>query len=249
MAQLYLTGGVRLDGPTGSFTEADLPGNQGRLVLVVLAVERRPISRDELADIVWGEHPPDQWSGALAAIVSKLRTLLTTCGLDGHDVVSSVGGTYSLELPPDAWVDWEAAIRRVDRAEGAARHDRHADAVVDATVASSILRRPMLTGIDCSWADAVRRRHADLRYRCLTALAASWIELGDHQLAATVAESAVQFEPFRETAHRLLIEADAARGDRAAALTALARFERVMREELGIEPSPETVELGRRLRR
>lgn len=248
MARLYLTGGVRLDGPTGSFTEADLPGNQGRLVLVVLAVERRPIARAELADIVWGEQPPDQWSGALAAIVSKVRTLLTACGLDGHDAVGSVGGTYSLELPPDTWVDWEAAIRRVDRAEGAARHGRLVDAVADATVASSILRRPMLTGIDCAWADAVRRRHADLRYRCLTTLAASWIELGDHQLAATVAESAVQHEPFRDVAHRLLVEADMARGDRAAALTALTRFERIMRDELGIEPTAKSIELGRHLR-
>ncbi len=248
MAQLYLTGGVRLDGPAGSFTESDLPGNQGRVALVALAVERRPLARDALAEIVWDEDPPEQWSGALAAVVSKLRTLITACGLDGHDVMASVGGTYALVLPPDTWVDWETAIRRLDRAEGAIRHREWGSAVEEATVASGILRRPMLTGVDSRWADRLRRRQDDALYRCLTTLAAGWIELGDHQLASTVAESAVQLDPLREIGHRLLIEAEEARGDRAAALRALARCEQLMADELGVEPSAATVELGRRLR-
>lgn len=248
MAHLYLTGGVRMDGPTGSFTDADLPGNQGRLAFVALAVERRSIARDALADIVWDDDPPAQWSGALAAIVSKIRTLITACGLDGHDVMASVGGTYALILPSGAWVDWECAIGRLDRAEGAARHGDFASAVEEATVASSILRRPMLTGVDCRWADRLRRRQVDASYRCLVTLAASWLELGDQQLASTVAESAVQLDPLRELGHRLLVEAEASRGDRAAALRALARCEDLMADELGVEPSAATVELGRRLR-
>lgn len=248
MARLYLTGGLRMDGPDGSFTDADLPGHQGRIAFAALAVERRSMARDELAEIVWDDDPPEQWSGALAAVVSKIRSLISGIGLDGRAVMASVGGTYSLLLPPDTWVDWESAIRYLDRAEGAVRHDDHAAAVADGTIASSILRRPILPGVDCRWSERLRRRQDDALYRCLVALATAWNELGDHQLASTIAESAVEVDPLRELAHRLLVESEFARGDRAAALRALARCEDLMREELGVDPSAETMALGERVR-
>lgn len=248
MARLYLTGGVRLDGPTGSFSDAALPGNQGRVAFVALVVERRPLARDALAEIVWDEDPPGQWRGALAAIVSKIRTLLTACGLDGPEVMASIGGTYALVLPPDTWVDWEVAVRRLDRAEGAVRHGDFDAAVKEATIASGILRRPVLAGVDGHWPERLRRRQDDALYRCLVTLATAWNELGDHQLAATVAHAAVELEPLRELGHRLLVEAEEARGDRAAALRALAQCEQLMADELGVEPSAATVLLGRRLR-
>ena len=50
MARLYLTGGLRMDGPRGSFSDTDLPGQQGRIAFVALAVERRSVARDELAE-------------------------------------------------------------------------------------------------------------------------------------------------------------------------------------------------------
>ena len=70
MARLYLTGGLRLDGPAGSFTDGDLPGNQGRIAFAALAVERRPLTHDRLADIVRDESPPAQWKTALTPVVS-----------------------------------------------------------------------------------------------------------------------------------------------------------------------------------
>ena len=248
MARLYLTGGLRLDGPAGHFTDSDLPGNQGRIVFAALAIERRPLSHDQLADIVWDERPPPQWKSALAPVISKTRSLITATGLDGPGILTSAGGAYALSLPADIWVDLEEAFRRLDRAEGSLRHDRHADAARDATVASSILRRPLLTGVDNVWADRVRDRLTDALYRCSIALATAWIHLGDHQLAATAARTAIELDPLRELAHRLLIEAERARGDRSAALRAYARCVDVLATELGTSPSPETLRLADTLR-
>jgi DNA-binding SARP family transcriptional activator len=245
LARLYLSGGLRLDGPSGSFTDGDLPGNQGRIAFAALAVERRPLSHDELADIVWDEMPPSQWKSALTAVISKTRSLISTTGLDGRAVLTSVGGAYALSPPAEIWVDLEEAMRRLDRAEGALRHGNHADATRDATVASSILRRPFLTGIDNLWVDRVRRRLADALYRSSISLASGWNHLGDHQLAATAAETAIQLDPLRELAHRLLIEAEQARGDRSAARRAYSRCVDILATELGVPPSPETLDLAR----
>lgn len=243
MARLYLTGGLRLEGPTGWFDDADLPGTQGRVAFAALAIERRPISHDELADIVWDESPPTQWKSTLSPMISKIRSLIGTTGLDGGTVLPSVGHAYAFRPPSDIWVDLEDAFRRLDRAEGALRHHHFEQTTRDATVASSILRRPFLTGVDSLWADRVRRRTSDALYRCSIALATAWTQLGDHQLATTTAETAIQLDPLREIAHRLLIQAEIARGDRSAALRAFARCEDIMAAEFGAPPSPDTIAL------
>lgn len=248
MTRLYLTGGIRLDGPRSSFADVDLPGQQGRIALAALAVERRPISHDELADIIWDGEPSGRWKSALAPIVSKIRTLLTAVGLDGSVVLGSVGGTYRLALPPDAWIDLEDAMRRLDRAEGARRHGDHASACREATVASAILRRRFLPGVDNLWADRVRRELDEAQHRCAVTLADAWIRLGDPQMAVISAERAIALDPLRELGYRLLMEAERSRGDHSAALRAFARCEATLRAEIGAAPSPETCDLAESIR-
>jgi len=243
LARVYLTGGLRLDGPAGSFDDADLPGHQGRIAFAALVIERRPLSHDELADIIWDESPPERWKNVLTPVISKIRSLVTKTGLDGSAVLTSAGGAYELHAPADMWIDAENALRRLDRAEGALRHHQYAEAAPDATIASSILRRPFLTGVDNLWADRIRRRQTDALYRCSITLAAVWNELGDPQLAATAAETAIQLDPLRETGYRLLIQAEQGRRDRSAALRAFARCEDILAAEFGAQPSPETIAL------
>lgn len=245
---MYLTGGLRVEGPAGALVESDLPGAQGRLALTALLIERRALSRDQLAELVWGEELPTRWTAALHTIISKLRSLLSTVGIDGRSTVATVGASYTLTLPPHSWIDLEDAWQRLDRAEGALRHAEPRTATTEATVAYSILRRPLLAGIDGHWIEDQRRRQATAAYRCAAVLAEAWLQLGDHRLAAVVAESAIALDPLREIGYRLLMRAEWGHGDRAAALRALARCERMMADELDATPSTETRELGAQLR-
>ena len=237
---MYLTGGLRLDGPDGSFTDADLPGNQGRLAFAALVVERRTLERDALAEIVWNGTLPPKWDGALSTIISKLRSLLVRTGLDARAVVPAVGGTYAIVLPHDAWVDVEDATRRLDRAEGALRHGDVDVATAEGTTCSAVFRRPFLPGIDGEWVESRRRTHAEARYRCSVVLARAWIARGDPGLAVTIATDAIRLDPIREVGHQLLIEGELARGDRGAAKRAFEQCRDVLDRELGVEPSPVT---------
>ena len=248
MARVFLTGGLRFDGPHGSFADADLPGGQGRVAFAALAILRRPVARDELAEIVWDGRPPAKWDGALSAITSRLRSLLTGVGLDGKEVLTSAGGTYALRLPPGTWVDLEDAYRRLDRAQGALRHDEFEQATTEGTVAAGILRRPFLTGLDTEWIAAERRHQTDALHAATVVLASAWLALDDPVLAATISASAVAIDPLREVGHRLLMRSEWQRGDRGAALRALAECERVLDEELGVTPSPDTLALAAEIR-
>ena len=243
MVRVYLTGGLRFEGPDGWFDDGDLPGNQGRIAFAALVVERRALPRDTLADIVWNGRLPAKWEGALSTIISRTRGLIASTGLDPKDVLPTIGGTYAIVVPHDGWVDLEDAIRRLDRAEGALRHDDLDLAVADATAASATLRRPLLPGVESEWVEEHRRRHRDASYRCSTVLARAWLRRADPGLAAINAETAVALDPIREVGHRLLVEAELARGDVGAARRALDRCRAVLDEELGIEPSAATLAL------
>jgi DNA-binding SARP family transcriptional activator len=97
-------------------------------------------------------------------------------------------------------------------------------------------------------ADAPPTRTADALYRCYVALARAWIERDDFQLASTIAESAIELDPYREVGYRLAIEAELCRGDRGAALMTFERCQRTFADELGVSPSAETAEIGVGLR-
>ena len=238
---MFLTGRVGMVSDAGSFDESDLPGAQGRLAFASLVLETSPKAREELADRVWaGEPLPDSWNAALNSLISKIRRLLGQLGLDGKEVLLQTAGSYQLVLPAGSWVDVEDATRRLDRAEGARRHGRMPDAVSEATVAAGIFRRPFLPGVTGHWAESIRDRHRDALYRSYEVLAEGWCHNRDPGLAATVAQRAIELNPFRESAYRLLMQAESARGDRAAAILAYRRCCEMLSDELGTVPSPET---------
>ena len=163
--------------------EKRLPGRQGPVALVYLALERaRPVPIDELADAVWGEELPRAWEAALSAIVSKVRTALSEVGLDARRSITTVSGRYQLTLPANTWVDVEAARVALDEAEGRVRASRFRDAWGPGNVAASITNRVLLAGVDAEWAERARQTLRSVRVRALSCLASA--ALAEHGVAA-----------------------------------------------------------------
>src|SRR5262249_7176431 len=108
--RISATGPLRLEAGGVVIDEGRFPGRQARLVFAYLVWERsRPVPRDELADLLWGEAAPPTWEKALTGVLGKLRSLCAECGSDGGPAISSAFGCYQLRLPEGSWVDVEAA--------------------------------------------------------------------------------------------------------------------------------------------
>jgi len=239
MVRVYLAGGVAVEAGRHLVTESELPGRQGRLLFAVLAAEhRRAVPREELSEILWDETPPPSWDTALRALVSKLRTAVREAL--GANAVESAFGCYQLQLPSSPWIDLEAAADAIHRAEALVLERRISEAAGWAGPAWAISGRPFLPGEEGAWIDRQRDRLRDIRIRALCCLAEISTAGGEPTLAARDAAEAVQLDPFGERAHRLLMRAHAAAGDRAAALQAYERLRRLLADELGADPSPET---------
>jgi DNA-binding SARP family transcriptional activator len=223
--------------------EDTLPGRKGRVLFAYLVLNRgRPLPRDELLMAGWGEDTPAEAGNALSVVLSKLRHGLGAERLRGRTEIE-------LLIPQATFVDVEAALEGAHRAESCIAEGRWAQAWGPAGIAYHVATRPFLAGLDALWIDEWRRRLEDVRLRGLECFAAAGLGLGGPALAQAEerARMLTALAPYRETAHRILIEALELRGNVAEALRAYEQLSVMLREELGIAPSPTLQAVHRRL--
>lgn len=243
--RIYLTGPMTLQAGGRTVVDQRFPARQGRLAFAYLVAERiRPIPRDELAEVIWADRLPDSWDAALSAIVSKLRGLLHQARVPARLLsITTSGGRYALHAAPSVWIDVETAANAIDEAEGSLRAGDARRTWGLANVAVTIYRRPFLPGVDNPWVDSRRAAQRSMLVRGLEILSDLSLQNGESALAAQYATEAVALEPFRETGYQRLMRAHAGAGNRAEALRVYERCRRLLAEELGTDPAPETEEL------
>ena len=132
-----------------------LPGRQGRIVLAYLALRHYPVSRDELADVVWPDALTASWERDLSAVVSKVRAALDS--VDLGSLLHGALGCYELQLPPTSRVDVEDAVRFVEDAESAWRDGNRDVAIPAAATAANLARRPFLPAERGLWIERLPR--------------------------------------------------------------------------------------------
>lgn len=98
------------------------------------------------------------------------------------------------------------------------------------------------------WLRDERQHDADERVRQQLLEAETALGKGQSEAALAAAEAALALDPYAETALRLLMQAEAAAGNRAGALAAHARFAERLRADLDAEPDAETEALAATLR-
>lgn len=223
----------------GRRVERNFPGRQGRLLFVYLAAHRfRPVERDELLRVLWGERPPAEADGALRVLLSKLRRVLGPGTLPA-------GGTLQLQLPSNAWIDLEAAREAIHRAESALALSEWERAWGAAQVTLFVSRRGFLPGEEAPWIDELRRELDHLYVRALETYGRASLEIGGTELVAAerCGRELVARSPYRESGHGLLMASLVKTGNSAEALLVYEELRRLLRTELGIAPSPAMREL------
>jgi DNA-binding SARP family transcriptional activator len=236
---------IQLCGPVvverdGRRVEQELPGRQGRLLLAYLAV-RHPdaVRRDELVEALWPGEPPAAADVALRALLSKLRRALGPEALPARGDARLIG----------ARVDLASAREAIHRAESALALGEWERAWGAAQVALFTARRGFLPDVTGDWVEAVRRELDSLYERALEAYALASLRVGGTELptAERAARELIARAPYRESGHRVLMEALALQGNVAEALRAFERVRTLLRDELGVAPSAETRALHERL--
>ena len=224
----------------GERLDSKIP-RQARLLFAYLVVnDDRPIARDELVEAVWGGEAVSP--EVLNPVISKLRKAL------GADRIQGRG---EIRFTPDdsTFVDASWALNALHGAESSAEGNDWARVWSLGHSAYHIAKRQFMLGHEAPWIDEWRRRLAEVRDRGLSLFAESALQLGGTALgpAERAARSLMDAAPFNETGYRVLMETLETRGHRAEALLVYDRLKRLLREELGVDPSPAVQEVYVRL--
>ncbi len=247
--RIAICGKLAIEAGDQTLLERDFPARQGRRLWCYLVLERRrSVSRDELAEALWGDEAPDGWDASLSAVASRLRAAMKPVAamVGGLDVTSDAGG-YRLHLPSDAFVDFERARYGLHLAESARSREEVTTALSEGRVALEIAARGFLPGDGLPWVELRRRQLRDIQIHAAECLAESELRRNEPLRAEREAEQLLTIDPLNETGYRIRMQAAAALGNRAGVIRAMTQCRELLASIAGMEPSRETERLYREL--
>jgi DNA-binding SARP family transcriptional activator len=235
---ISLFGSVSVVTPERQLGPKDFLGRKPKQLLEILLLqEGRPVPKDQLAERLWGESLPVNFSASLEHYVSLLRKRLDPNGRVNASLVRTVHGGYRCELD-DVQVDTMTFDRVYERhVSGQANR-------ADLEMAVTLARGDLLEDEPyADWAIGPRAVYAQRHVELLVAAARMALASGDGARGAELATAAVTRDSYAEPAHRLLMLAHYVMGRQSAALVAFDRCREHLTGELGVDPLPETTRL------
>ncbi len=200
----------------------------GQRLIALLALHHRPLTRLRAAGTLWPEFSTKR-------SLADLRTTLWRINQSGEAIVTASQSAVALNADIDVDVlKLMALTRQLDQAAvGLGQIDLD-------SVTMPELTSDLLPDWYEEWVQDERESLRQIRLHGLEILAAALTRAGRHNDAIQAALAAIRMEPLRETAHRTLIEAHLAEGNWSEARRQFRECRRLLREELGVEPSEST---------
>ena len=234
---------------TAAGETSTVAGDRRRLLLaVLLAADGDAVSVDRLIDALWGSRPPASAVTSLRSHLSRLRRELNELASGAGQLIVTSSAGYRLAID-EADVDASRFTALVAEAEQLAASD--AGSALDRLEEALALWRgpaygelaehpaiePEAVRLERMWA-AARERRIDLL-----------LTLGRHDTAIAELEATVVDEPLAERPRAQLMVAQYRSGRSDEALAGFDALRERLRDELGLDPSPQLRQLHQRILR
>ncbi len=230
---------VRIDG-----APVTVCGGKLRAVLAGLLLSaNRVVTVDDLAEVLWGEHPPSKPQAGVQNFVLKLRRAL---GPAGSRVITQPRG-YLIRVQAGE-VDLDSFEDLLRDARTAAGEATWPDAADRAAEALALWRGEPLGDVD---SDLLLTREGarlcELRLQAMEIRIDAELWLGRHGEVIGELRQLAAEQPLRERLHGLLMLALYRDGRQAEALAAYQDARRVLVAEVGAEPGPDLQQLHQQI--
>jgi DNA-binding SARP family transcriptional activator len=217
------------------------------LIYLVLTPQQAH-TREHLATLLWPDEPEAVAKKNLRQSLYRLRQLLGNHDSENQTLRQAQGKQFFLATRITIQFN-PADHYRLDTADFlSALNDE------DLETAVSLYQGDLLPGFNCQsqpfddWLRQERERYHQLAMNAFHQLTRDSLNQADFQRAQTFARRQLALEPWREEAHRQLMQALSALGERTAALAQYETCRAVLAEEFGAEPMAETAALAERIR-
>lgn len=246
--KLFLFGAPRLEhrGET-----VDISLRKALALLIYLVVTKGKFSRDELATMLWPE------SDQSSARANLRRTLYVINKSLGEEILSTGREIVQLDPRVDAWTDVEMFRQYIKESapEGEPSLEMRAHHISSLENAVALYKGDFLAGFSLpdspsfdEWQFFESESLRGMLVMALRQLGSAYESQGEFLHAIYHARHWLSMDPLHEPAHRLLMELYEKSGQHAAALRQYNECARILDQELGVSPQPETAELYHNIR-
>ncbi len=214
-------------------------------LLVYLACEPREHPREFLASLLWDDVPQ-------ARAMANLRMALSSLQQQLEDYVVVTRQTIAINPYSPIKIDVRELTTTLDKAELTwARAGRLPRSLIhDLDEALSLYHGDFLAGFHLrdsrgfdDWRLLEQERLRANMIAILNRLAEQLLEQRTYAEGLDYASRLLQLDPLREETHRLMMQLQVGLGERSAAIAQYKTCERLLQQELGVEPSAETIHL------
>jgi SARP family transcriptional regulator, regulator of embCAB operon len=218
----------------------DLGGAKPRGLLELLLLARgKSVSKDALADALWGMDPPNNVAGTIEQYVSLLRRRLFDEAALSRRAIVTEPQAYRIDIG-EVRVDLDRFDSLVLRAE-------HADAVTRRTLlndAVALAHGDLLEDAPYApWAQWDRHVYRGRISRAHLALAHDSVMVGHYSVAVRHGEAALRFAPYSEQAFQVMMVSNYALGHTDQARMTFTRCREVA-ASLDVDPTTESVDIA-----
>jgi two-component SAPR family response regulator len=209
------------------------------LFFFLIAQPNKGMTREEIGVILWPESSTEQLRLQFRNTIYYLRYAL------GQDVIINNERRYVFNFDLDYSYDVQEFERIIMLAERAETPDKKIGLFKEAI---QLYQGEYYPEGDGDWVLTERSRLTQMHEHSLLTLAQLHLEQDEPQTALLHCQAILDQNRCMESAHRLAMQAYAALGNRAGIANQYELCKQSLWEELGLEPSPETIKLYKLIR-
>ena len=204
-------------------------GKTTSLLAYLILHQINPQSREKLATIYWGDTSDERARHSLRTALATLRKII------GEELFISNNETVQLNPNLSIWVD-AIEIQKIAK-------NKEQIGLPDLLQAIGLYKGDLLENFYDDWIIREREQFQELYLELLLHVTQIMRSRSEYKQAIEYAKKALLKDPVNERTHQQLIFCHLASGDREAAIKQYEACRYNLREELGVEPSSETIAL------
>jgi LuxR family maltose regulon positive regulatory protein len=217
------------------------------MLCFVASRRHRRTSKDAILDAFWPDAELITAEKNFYPTMSLVRKALNSNQAVRQNFLVYRDGEYQLDPAFTYRIDVEEFDQLVAEGEAALR-SRHQETATDSFErAVALYRGEFMQGVYDDWVDEQRTYYHEQYVRLLETLAKSALKVEDWSRSLHYAQRILRDDPFREDVHSIMMRAHAALGNRVAVREQYEELRRLLREELGVEPTGETQRVYREM--
>ncbi|MBA2737673.1 MAG: hypothetical protein H0U50_12910, partial [Pyrinomonadaceae bacterium] len=215
----------------------------GLLLAYLAFYPQRIHAREELIGMLWSDSDADAGRASFRTALASLRRQLEPGGTPAGSFL--IADRANVQINPKTVTTDVAEFEYALKTSG--KTTNLSEKIIALEQAVELYGGEFLPGFYEDWVIAERERLAQYFLDALCRLAASFEQTGNIGRAIDYARRVVGADSLREEAHGELMRLYAEAGQISAAKRQYNELEQILREELGVAPSPETHSLAARL--